>query len=291
VRSNVRYLNVLVKMNEKITIAICTKNSIELLKNSLPKVLDCNPHEVLLIDGNSSDGTLEFVKTNFNFVKLLSDQGLGLSYARRIAVENSTGDLILFVGPDNLIDNFFVEKMIKFLKESEYCAISAQTRVKQPISNFWDNGLDLRWKYLMGNPGEISVAGTPSLYYLSILKQINFSKNNLGPSDDTELAERLKKAGYKIGLAPILAHDKNNWSRHEIWNKFFWYGTGDYFFYNSKKSNWTMLRKIKSIFHPMRQSMKYSIKSILELNFKGALWFIYTMTARYSGWISKIKNN
>lgn len=276
-------------MNSKITIAICSKNSLNLLINSIPRIIDCDPYEVILVDGNSTDGTVEFIKNQFSAVKIYSDEGLGLSYARRVAVENATGDLILFIGPDNLINNNFIEQFANFLEKSDYCAISAQTRVESPVKNFWDNGLDLRWKYLMGKPGEINVAGTPSLYYLSILKKINFSKNNFGPSDDTDLADRLRKAGYKIGLSPILVHDKNNWSRKEIWAKFFWYGTGDYYYYNSNKGNWRMLRKIKSILHPMRQSIKFSIISLFEFNLKGSIWFIYTMFARYSGWISKIK--
>lgn len=276
-------------MNSKISIGICSKNSLNLLINSIPRIIDCNPFEVILVDGNSTDGTIEFVKNNFSTVKIYSDQGLGLSFARRVAVENATGDMILFIGPDNLIDKQFVEKFAEYLQKSEYCAISAQTRVINPIMNFWDNGLDLRWKYLMGKPGEINVAGTPSIYFLSILRKINFSKNNFGPSDDTDLADRLKKAGYKIGLAPVLAHDKNNWSKKEIWSKFFWYGTGDYYYYNSNKINWTLPRKIKSILHPMRQSIRFSFKAFLEFNFKGSIWFVYTMFARYSGWISKIK--
>lgn len=276
-------------MNSKISIAICSKNSLNLLINSIPRIIDCNPFEVILVDGNSTDGTIEFIKNNFSTVKIYSDQGLGLSFARRVAVENATGDMILFIGPDNLIDKQFVENFAEYLQKSEYCAISAQTRVINPIMSFWDNGLDLRWKYLMGKPGEINVAGTPSIYFLSILRNINFSKNNFGPSDDTDLAYRLKKAGYKIGLAPILAHDKNNWCKKEIWSKFFWYGTGDYYYYNSNKIHWTLTRKIKSILHPMRQSIRFSFKAFLEFNFKGSIWFIYTMFARYSGWIYKIK--
>jgi GT2 family glycosyltransferase len=278
-------------MNSKISIAVCSKNSLDLLVNSIPRIMECDPFEVILVDGNSSDGSVEFIRNQFKTVKIYSDQGLGLSYARRVAVENATGEMILFVGPDNLIDKNFVDHFVDYLQKSDFCAISAQTRVITPIVNFWDNGLDLRWKYLMGKPGEISVAGTPSLYYLSVLKQINFSKNNFGPSDDTDLADRLRKAGYKIGLAPVLANDKNNWSKNEIWAKFFWYGTGDYYYYNSNKANWGILRKFKSILHPLRQSLKFSYRAILEFNLKGVVWFIYTMFARYSGWYSKIKKS
>jgi len=276
-------------MNSNISIAICSKNSLDLLINSIPRIIDCNTFEVILVDGNSTDGTVDFIKNNFKNVKLFSDQGLGLSFARRVAVENATGDMILFIGPDNLIDKVFVEKFTEYLQKSEYCAISAQTRVINPIMNFWDNGLDLRWKYLMGKPGEINVAGTPSIYFLSILREINFSKNNFGPSDDTDLADRLKKAGYKIGLAPVLAHDKNNWSKKEIWAKYYWYGTGDFYYYNANKKNWSLPRKINSLLHPMRQSFRFAFKAFLEFNFKGSIWFIYTMFARYSGWISKIR--
>jgi glycosyltransferase involved in cell wall biosynthesis len=275
-------------MNKTVSVIICAMNVEKYICACLESVTKNDPFEILLVDGNSSDSTVSEAK-KFN-VKVLSDDGRGLSYARRIGVENARGDYILFIGPDNILEEGFINKFVTLLNEWRFDVGSVQTRVSNPI-NFWDKGLDTRWQFLMAKPGEINVAGTPSLYKAKCFENTNFSSDDFGPSDDTQLANDLKSRGFKIGLVPLNVYDQNGTSFISTWKRFKWYGSGDYFFYKKNHQKWSLSRKIFSLTHPLRQMLNYSVRCLFILKPQYIAWhFLFIFIARYYGWINTFYN-
>jgi len=275
-------------LTKNVSVVICTKNVEKYIKDCIESILDNYPKEILIVDGNSQDKTVEIAKSYK--VKFLSDGGEGLSFARRIGVENSSGEYILFFGPDNIMGNGFINNYIELINKWAFDAACVQTRVKNP-KNFWDKGLDCRWKLLLGEPGDKNVIGTPGLYRRYCFDNTNFSRKNLGPCDDTELSQRLIKKGYKLGLVPLEVLDQNGWSMKSTWNRFKWYGTGDYYFYGYNSINWNFKRKLLSIFHPLIQTFKYSLKIFFTREVIYCAWMLFVMLARYYGWSSMINKN
>ena len=54
-------------MNKRIFVIIVTFNGMKWIENCLKSVLSSSiPVEVIVVDNNSTDGTIEFIKTNFN---------------------------------------------------------------------------------------------------------------------------------------------------------------------------------------------------------------------------------
>ena len=127
--------------------------------------------------------------------------------------------------------------------------------------------------------------GTPGLYKRKCFTKVQFSKRDMGPCDDTLFCQRLNEEGFKIGLVPIVIYDQNNSSFSSTWNRFKWYGTGDYQFYNYNKINWDLRRRISSLLHPFFQTLKYSLVSLKSFKLKCILWNFITMLARYYGWL------
>tara|TARA_B100000780_G_scaffold278788_1_gene253690 strand:+ start:3925 stop:4785 length:861 start_codon:yes stop_codon:yes gene_type:complete len=273
-----------------VTVVICAMNVEKYIYSCIESVVRNRPKEIIIVDGESSDRTVDEAK-KFD-VKVISDHGKGLSYARRVGVENATGEYILFIGPDNVLEDEFINKFVNLLNEWNFDVGSVQTRVKEP-KNFWDKGLDTRWQFLMGKPGEINVAGTPSLYKSLCFKDTNFSSDDFGPSDDTQLADDLKARGFKIGLVPLNVFDQNGTTFISTWKRFKWYGSGDYFFYRKNYRKWTVSRKLFSLSHPLRQTLNYSLKCIFLLKPHYIVWhFMFVFAARYYGWINAFyKNN
>lgn len=276
--------------NANVSVVICAMNVEHYISSCIESVLKNYPKEIIIVDGNSSDKTLDKAK-KFD-VKIFSDDGGGLSHARKIGVDNAEGEYILFIGPDNILENDFITKFVNLLNYWNFDVGSVQTRVKDP-ENYWDRGLDTRWQFLMGKPGEISVAGTPSLYKAICFQDTNFSSDDFGPSDDTQLAEDLKARGFKIGLVPLNVFDQNGTTFISTWKRFKWYGSGDYFFYKKNYKNWSLFRKIYSLTHPLRQMLSYSAKCIFLLKPHYVPWhFTFIFIARYYGWIRTFyKNN
>jgi len=271
---------------ERVSVVICVKNGADFIENSILSVLGEKPFEVITVDGESTDDTLRILQ-RFDSVRIFSDHGRGLSYARRLGVEKSSGDYVIFIGPDNKIEEGFIAKFVCLLNKGGWDAGSVQTRVLKP-KNFWDRGLDFRWRCLMKAPGQIDVAGTPSLYRRRVFDALNFTEEELGPNDDTELALRMSEKGLKIGLVPLLAYDQNQTTALGTWSRFKWYGEGDFYFYKKNHSGWTIKRRLRSIFHPLRQTISFSVRAIIENEWQAIAWLGYTCIARYFGWVSKI---
>jgi len=267
----------------EVSVVVCVKNGANTIYECLTSIAENFPKELIVVDGNSTDGTLEIVQA-IPKVQILSDEGKGLSYARRIGAEKAKGKFVMYVGPDNLMENGFIDQVIKEKQLLGFDVVSVRTRVKSPIT-YWDKGLDFRWQCLMSKVGPIKVAGTPSVYEKDIFKEINFSDSVLGPSDDTDIAEALRAKGYKIGLVPVTVYDQNGLDKASVIDKFRWYGTGDFYFYKKYEKKWTLIRKLKSILHPGIQFIAYTLIAIKSQRFEVIPWLVMTTFVRYSGWI------
>ena len=271
-------------MSQKVSVVVCTLNVDDILEQCLSSIKNNNPYELIVVDGMSNDDTMKIATEKADIV--ISDQGKGLSFARRIGAEKATGDYVLYIGPDNRVEEGFIQQFVKLLHENNLDGASLKTIVKSPVT-YWDKGLDLRWRLLMNRHGEITVLGTPSLYKKSVLEDENFSKEDVLACDDADLGDRLARKSYKLGIVNLIAFDKNMWTFSETYGRFKWYGTGDYYFYKNKSIGWSTRRKIQSLTHPLRQSLFYSYKALISGSPALIWWFIVTLIARYHGWISE----
>jgi GT2 family glycosyltransferase len=75
--------------------------------------------EINIIDNNSSDGSIEFIKNNFPEIKLiLNTQNRGFSIAHNQAIRISSGDYIIPLNFDITLTPTFVEEMVKAVETS-----------------------------------------------------------------------------------------------------------------------------------------------------------------------------
>jgi glycosyltransferase involved in cell wall biosynthesis len=273
---------------KKVSVVVCVMNVADFVRDCLLSIKHDHPYEIIVVDGMSTDGTIKIAEEIADFV--ISDQGKGLSFARKIGAEKATGDYVLYIGPDNRIETGFIKNFVKLLHKDDLDGASLKTVVENPTT-YWDKGLDFRWKLLMNRKEKITVLGTPSLYKKSMLEDENFSGKDISAGDDTDLGQRLINKAYKLGIVDMNVFDKNMWTFAETYNRFKWYGTGDYYFYRDNSGKWKLSRKIKSLTHPLRQSVSYSYIALISGSPIIIGWFFITMLARYSGWVSEYFNS
>lgn len=94
-------------------------NSEEIIEDTILNVLDLNSNdavEYIIVDGGSTDGTLEIIKKYRNRIaKFISEPDEGIYDALNKGIENSSGDIILMVHAGDLIER---DALLKF--ESQY---------------------------------------------------------------------------------------------------------------------------------------------------------------------------
>ncbi|MEI9933510.1 MAG: glycosyltransferase family 2 protein [Ferruginibacter sp.] len=194
---------------------------------SLNKACAAIETEIIVIDNNSSDGSKLFFKENFPKVKFIwNDENIGFAKANNLALQQCTGEYILFLNPDTILPedcltsslSFFESqqkagalgiRMIdgsgKFLKESKRAFPSPFTALYKIIglSNLFPHSKTFA-HYHLGNLDEHKnhevdvLAGAFMLIPKKVLDEVgSFDEDFFMYGEDIDLSYRIQKAGYK----------------------------------------------------------------------------------------------
>lgn len=77
--------------------------------------------EIIAINDGSTDNSLHILNTykdKFSSMKILNQENKGQAQARNAGLEYATGDFILFIDSDDLLDKFMIEKLVNRMNES-----------------------------------------------------------------------------------------------------------------------------------------------------------------------------
>jgi len=94
---------------QEISVVVLTKNSEKLLEDCLKSIVKNKPSEIIIIDGGSTDRTLEISKKYTN--QIYHDvRGVGLG--RQLGAEKVNKDLIAYVDSDIILPEDFFHRML-----------------------------------------------------------------------------------------------------------------------------------------------------------------------------------
>lgn len=99
-----------------VVVAVCTyngKNRIQRLIKSLKKI-DYPNYKIIIVDNNSSDGTVELINSNEELTVIIEERQ-GLSYARNKAIDwcDSSVDYLAFLDDDEEVDPDWIKRMLE----------------------------------------------------------------------------------------------------------------------------------------------------------------------------------
>jgi hypothetical protein len=107
------------KTRERLSIVIVTYNNRERIGACLDSIGRADlpmPHEMIVVDNNSTDGTLDYLRGKQKEIKLIVNPlNLGYSRAVNIGIKAASSDLILILNPDILVLPGSIEVMIDYL--------------------------------------------------------------------------------------------------------------------------------------------------------------------------------
>lgn len=97
----------------RVTLVIFTMNEIEGMKAIMPQIKKEWYDELLIVDGGSTDGTVEYAKEHGYFILIQKEKGAGAAF--REAVEKAGGDILITFSPDG---NCLPEKIPELVKKT-----------------------------------------------------------------------------------------------------------------------------------------------------------------------------
>ena len=86
-------------------------------------------HEIIVVDNNSSDASIEMVKSRFNFVKIISnDKNLGYAGGCNLGATSAKNNFLIFLNNDTLVSKDWIKPIISILKRNGISSV--QPKIK-----------------------------------------------------------------------------------------------------------------------------------------------------------------
>lgn len=189
--------------------------------------------EVIVVDNCSQDGSPDFVREKFPWVRLIAnDRNLGFSKANNQALKSCSGTYAYFLNPDTEVRNGVFKHMVDFMDAHPDIGL-AGTRLINPDGSP-QSSVEIRYpgqrhakNELKGLKGDIAwVMGASMVARLEVIRDINgFDEHFFLYGEDLDLCLRIRKSGWGIGYIPeaVVIHWGGQSERDnlpvEVWEK------------------------------------------------------------------------
>jgi GT2 family glycosyltransferase len=199
----------------KINIVVLNYNGKSCLKSCLASLfcVDYPNFEVVVVDNNSGDGSLESARLDFpkaTFIK--NEQNLGFSAGNNVGIKYSlerTADFVLLLNNDTEVRRDFLKQLVVSALENEKAGLFSPQIFSENNKDIWFSGGKIDWLRMK------SFHGTEELKYDSVssdfisgcamlIRAEVFAKIGLLDEDfflyweDVDFSVRAKRAGYSL---------------------------------------------------------------------------------------------
>jgi len=203
----------------KISVIIPARNEADKIERCLEAVFSqsLKPYEVIVIDGRSTDDTVE--KTEKFPVRLfLQDYG-ACGAARQIGLENAEGEYLAFTDADCIPSRGWLHNLVTQLENE---VVGAGGGIENVGEGLWIESINLAQNAFVGGGSSIqtrlfpekrsvkSISACNSLYRKKDLMEVGGFNIHLSGADETELNRRLTKLKQgKLLYVPsaVVVHD------------------------------------------------------------------------------------
>ena len=204
---------------DKIAVIIPVKNEEEKIERCLEAVFaqSLKPHEVIVVDGHSTDRTVERAR-EFPVKVVYEDYG-AVGGARQVGIENAEGEFVAFTDADCIPERDWLEGLVKEFDEG---IVGVGGGIKNKGEGLWKKSIAFALDSFLGSADSVqdrvfeekrfvkSISGCNSMYRRSDLIKIGGFNVKFSMNEETELNKRLMKFG-KLLYAPntIVLHNQD----------------------------------------------------------------------------------
>ena len=201
-----------------ISVIIPVKNMESTIEECLASVRVNAPSEIIVVDGNSSDGTLAIARRYTDHI--YSDEGGGPAYAHQLGAEHATQEYIAYVDADIVLPEGTLSTMLAELKASGYANIQAKLLASSRLT-YWERAEAKRVQIFQARKAGGLCAG---LLRRDTVLKVKFDPLIRLYGDDYDFLSRLKKAGYKLGNSSAFVYHHHRTDLKSITKQMFIYG-------------------------------------------------------------------
>ena len=191
-----------------VSVIICALNEEQNLQHVLPKI-PVWVDEILLVDGHSTDATVQIAKDLCPRIRILYQTGKGKGDALKLGVNEARGEIVVTLDADGETPPEEIERFIKPLLEGNDFTKGSRLFKRRPIRMpryrwFGNKVLAFTCNILYGTRFSDICSGYNAFWKKDFLSlDLSQGKNEIGCSMEQQMIVRAKKAGKKIKEVPI----------------------------------------------------------------------------------------
>jgi cellulose synthase/poly-beta-1,6-N-acetylglucosamine synthase-like glycosyltransferase len=231
------------KYEPLISVIMPIRNESEFVERSLKAIVaqdyPSEKLEIIVVDGNSDDGSQEKVRKlisdNRNLkMQLLKNEKKIFSKGFNIGLRSAAGDVIFMIGGHTIIERDYLRKCLEYLEKEDAVCVGGviETVGKDIESEAIAVGMSSLFgignvKFRLGNCRQVTEVDTVAFgaYRRDVFQKFGFIDEELVRNQDDELNYRIRKLGGKILLSPdIKSRYYSRSSLKKLWKQYFQYG-------------------------------------------------------------------
>ncbi len=203
-----------------VSVIIPAMNAARTIEDCLDSVRESNPAEIIVVDGNSTDRTVEIARKYTD--RIYSDGGRGPSYAHQLGAEQATQPHIAYVDADTVLPQGTLAQLLAELKASDNVSMTA-TMVAANMSTYCERVTDWNSRLRQTRRG--------GGLFATVLKRETVLKYPFDAAikpvgDDKDFLMRVEREGYKAGTSSALVYHRHLADLRSLFKSRLTYGRG-----------------------------------------------------------------
>ncbi|HEY8966882.1 MAG TPA: glycosyltransferase [Candidatus Methylacidiphilales bacterium] len=191
----------------RVSVVVCSYNGAKTLEDCLTSLgkLDYPDYEVIFVDDGSKDHTQQ-IMPKFPDVRNIRQVNKGLSVARNVGIQASTGAIVAFTDSDCMVDKDWLYFLVAALDAGNFAAVGGPN-ISPPATDW----IQATVAAAPGSPSHVlltdtvaeHVPGCNMAYWKWSLEEIGgFDPQYRKAGDDVDVCWRIMQLGHRIGFAP-----------------------------------------------------------------------------------------
>ncbi|WP_457973504.1 glycosyltransferase [Arthrobacter sp. D1-17] len=182
-----------------VSVVVPARNAAHWLGECLDSIRAEKPREIIVVDGCSTDNTVEIARTLG--ARVISDEGRGLPAARMLGVQSACSNLVALIDADVVLPAGALGGLLDEFNACGYDGLQFALVSEADGRGYW--GAALAWHHLHSRVRSwFGVSAT--LMRRNILLSVAFD-DTFRSGEDIELRIRLEGAGYRLGVSRTTA--------------------------------------------------------------------------------------
>lgn len=269
-------------MKLPISVIVLTKNSEATIQRCIESVRHNNPCEIIVVDGYSTDKTMDIAKRYTS--RIYFDERKGLCYARQLGAEVATGEYVAYVDSDVILSSNTLETMLTELKTNGYGSITAR-QLLQGATGYLDWALT-QYKNVIDpeRAGETKVIPMRATIFpreLVLKYKFDLSTPN---ADGASIGFRLLEGGHRLGMSSVFVyhyHPSGRKGRPRYWEGV---AAAEFLLKHKSSPAWVARYTLGTLGSPIYRMLKSMAKGELRL----IPYFVYVFLTIAAGFVSKL---